>query len=149
MSEVTSNTVKTTASHSVTDYTAAGVEGTSVQLTRIEGTVNLIAYQMTEVRSRVDSHEAQLAALTSTTQSLKEGAMASKETAVALALALKDAKDQAEATARQEVAKEQARNALVDRVWLTPTRMLGFFGGFLAFASLLVTLYVATRPTGP
>ena len=143
MSDVEATT--TTASHSVTDYKASIAEGNSVQLTRIEGTVNLIAYQMSEVRGRVDSHEVQIAGLKATTQSLKEGAEASKEKAIALALALKDAKDQAEATSRAEAAKETARNALVDRVWLTPTRLLGFFGGFVALGSLLVTLYVATR----
>jgi len=73
-------------------------EPTPVQLTRMEGTLNLINERLGTVSGRVDGHDRDIRALTdghaelrSETQTLREQAEADKATAVALALALKEA----------------------------------------------------------
>lgn len=73
-------------------------EPTPVQLTRMEGVLNLVAERVVNLSGRVDGHDHELksqgsdiAELKSSTQSLKEQADADKKTAVALALALKEA----------------------------------------------------------
>ena len=119
-------------------------EPTAVQLTRIEGTLNLVAFQIKDVAARVDRHESEIGALKSQTQSLREGADASEGKAVALALALKDAKETQEATSRAESAKaaaasreEAARSALG---WSPITRLFavaaGILGAILIFQAL-------------
>ena len=73
-------------------------EPTPVQLTRMEGVLNLVLERVVNVNSRVDKHEREITEnrddinmLKSLTQTLQEGADADKKTAVALALALKEA----------------------------------------------------------
>lgn len=73
-------------------------EATAVQLTRMEGVLNVVAERVTNLGGRVDSHDREIGSvkldvseLKSQTQTLKEGADADKKTAVALALALKEA----------------------------------------------------------
>lgn len=73
-------------------------EPTPVQLTRMEGVLNLVAERVVNLSNRVDGHEhelkdqaADIASLKSETQTLREQAEADKATAVALALALKEA----------------------------------------------------------
>ena len=83
-------------------------ESTSVQLTRMEGKLDRVVDRVDDLRDRVDLHDTSIDTLKSQTQSLADGATASKDTAVALALALKDAKETAEATARSEAAKATA-----------------------------------------
>lgn len=79
-----------------------------IQLTRMEGTLNLIDHKVDTVGKRMDRAETNIDSLQSQTQSLKEGAASSEKTATALALALKEAKETAEGTARTEVAKAAA-----------------------------------------
>ncbi len=69
-----------------------------MQLTRMEGILNLIAERLGTVTGRVDGHDRDIhllqegqSALRSETQTLREQAAADKKTAVALALALKEA----------------------------------------------------------
>ena len=69
-----------------------------VQLTRMEGVLNLIAERGINTDRRVDGHASEIGSmkvsisnLQSETQTLREGADADKKTAVALALALKEA----------------------------------------------------------
>lgn len=83
-------------------------EAVPVQLTRMEGVLNLIDHKVDAVGTRMDRAEADIGALKSRTQSLQEGAIASTEKAEALALALKDAKDAVDATALMEANKVQA-----------------------------------------
>lgn len=73
-------------------------EPTPVQLTRMEGVLNLVAERVVNLSGRVDAHDheikvqaGEIAELKSSTQTLKEQAEADKKTAVALALALKEA----------------------------------------------------------
>ena len=73
-------------------------EPTPVQLTRMEGVLNLVLERVVNVNARVDKHEREIVEhrddineLKSLTQTLQEGADADKKTAVALALALKEA----------------------------------------------------------
>jgi chromosome segregation ATPase len=73
-------------------------EPTPVQLTRMEGILNLISERLGTVQQRVDGHDRDIselnkghAELRSETQTLREQAEADKATAVALALALKEA----------------------------------------------------------
>ena len=87
------------------EETGGHPEPVVVQLTRMEGKLDRVADRVNDLRVRVDRNDTEIATLKSTTQSLTEGANASKETAVALALALKDAKDTQESTARAESAK--------------------------------------------
>lgn len=80
-------------------------ESVLVQLVRLDGKLDRITDKVVEVRINSDRNQIDIGALKSLTQTLQEGAAASKETAVALALALKDAKETQEATARAEIAK--------------------------------------------
>jgi hypothetical protein len=75
-------------------------ESLPVQLTRMEGVLNLIAERGQNTDRRVDVHageivviRGEITGLQSLTQTLKEGAEADKKTAVALALALKEAEE--------------------------------------------------------
>lgn len=66
-------------------------EPTPVQLTRMEGKLDLVAYQLTNLNQRVDKHEGEIGTLKSEGQRLSEQAVARDATAVALAAALKEA----------------------------------------------------------
>ncbi len=67
------------------------IESTRVQLTRIEGTLNLVADRVSGLMTRVDRHDSEIGILKSQSQTLREQAVARDATAVALATALKDA----------------------------------------------------------
>ncbi|TFD74743.1 hypothetical protein [Cryobacterium fucosi] len=80
--------------------TRAG-EATTVQLTRMEGILNLVAERISNLSTRVDGHDRDLldvnktiAIILSTTQRLTEQADARDAKAVALAAALKEAEEQ-------------------------------------------------------
>ena len=106
-----------------------------VQLTRMEGILNLIAERGKNTDRRVDEHASELATirsdvstLHSLTQTLKEGSAADKKTAVALALALKEA--------------DETRRTKSEQVWTPFQRVVvlisgaaGAVGLFLAFFS--------------
>lgn len=80
-------------------------ESSAVQLTRMEGKLDRVVDRVSDLRGRVDSHEAKIDTLQSQTQSLREGFDASEGKAVALALALKEAKEAQEATVHTEATK--------------------------------------------
>jgi len=76
-------------------------ESTPVQLTRMEGKIDLLNERSADHRLRLDKHDAEISNLQSGVQSLQEGTLASEKATVALALALKEAKETAEANATQ------------------------------------------------
>ena len=122
------------------------VETTAVQLTRIEGVANLIAERVSDLRGRVDGHDTRFGHVDekvdrhdSRIQSLEEGAAAGEKTAVALALALKEAKETADATARNELEKE---NRKADKSWSPIQRLVLFAAGAMG----LLQLYQALVP---
>lgn len=110
-------------------------EATPVQLTRMEGTLNLITHQLGEMVRRVDRHEERIGVIELSVQRLGDNAIANEKTVEQTARALKDAKEATEATARAEVAKQ-------DMTWTPMTRL---FAIAAAFTSIL-TAYFAMRP---
>ena len=80
-------------------------ESSAVQLTRMEGKLDRVIDRVSDLRGRVDQHETKIDTLQSQTQSLREGFDAAEGKAIALALALKDAKEAQEATGRTEASK--------------------------------------------
>lgn len=119
-------------------------ESMPVQLTRMEGNLKLILFQVTDNSRRTSKLETDVSNLKSLTQSLREGAVASTEKAEALALALKEAKEAVEATALSEsnkaqaVAREEATKAALG--WSPITRVFAIAAGALA----VFNLYQAT-----
>jgi len=116
-------------------------ESSAVQLTRMEGKLDRVIDRVSDLRGRVDRHEAEIDILRSQTQSLREGFDASEGKAVALALALKEAKEAQEATGRTEAAKAAmaereaaARSALG---WSPVTRVFAV----VAALAILFNLY--------
>jgi len=63
----------------------------TVQLTRMEGVLNGVADKVSDLRTEVMAHRADISELKSATQTLREGFAAAEAKAVALAAALKDA----------------------------------------------------------
>ena len=80
-------------------------ESVAIQLTRMEGKLDRVGDRVADLRHRVGEHDQEIDVLKSKTQSLSEGALAAEKTALALAVALKDAKEATEATARLEADK--------------------------------------------
>lgn len=75
----------------MTDTVAREAESLSVQLTRIEGVVNLVKYQNDDVITRVTRLERTANETESKVQKLELEATARDDKAIALALALKEA----------------------------------------------------------
>lgn len=119
--------------------------GTSliVALTRVEGKLDRIGDRVVDLRASAERHQIDIDLLKSLTQTLQEGAAASKETAVALALALKDAKETQEATARAEITKSTQVAAESDRSWVPYARALAIVLALVAIG----TLYLQARPS--
>jgi cobalamin biosynthesis Mg chelatase CobN len=113
-----------------------------VQLARLDGKLDLINARVAEVRTSADRHQLDIDVLKSLTQTLQEGAAASKETAVALALALKDAKETQEATARAEITKSTQVANESDRSWIPYARVLAVVLALVALGSL----YLQAKP---
>ncbi|WP_162942673.1 hypothetical protein [Cryobacterium soli] len=65
-----------------------------IMLTRMEGTLNLVADRVANTIRVVETHSEDIGVLKSTTQRLSEQAVARDATALALAAALKEADDQ-------------------------------------------------------
>lgn len=110
-------------------------EPTPVQLTRMEGVLNLVAERISNLGGRVDSHENQIGTiksdvseLKSQTQTLKEGADADKKTAVALALALKEA--------------DETRRTKTEQTW-TPVQRISVV---VAAVASLIAIYFMILP---
>ncbi len=91
-------------------------EPTPVQLTRMEGILNLINFQLGALVVRVDRHEERLGVVELSVQRLGDAAIADKLTVKQTADALKDAKEATEAAARAEALK-------ADQTWTPVTRM--------------------------
>lgn len=68
-------------------------EPTAVQLTRIEGTLNLVAFQVKDVVGRMDRAEGAIGSLTANVQTLTQARVTDTETRILTAQAVKDAKD--------------------------------------------------------
>ncbi len=109
-------------------------EPTAVQLTRMEGVLNVVAERVTNLGSRVDSHEREIASvkldvseLKSQTQTLKEGADADKKTAVALALALKEA--------------DETRRTKSEQTWTPFQRGVVLVGGITGAVGFYLTIF--------
>jgi hypothetical protein len=104
-------------------------ESVPVQLTRMEGKLDLVQQRMNDLVPRVDRHEGEIANLQLETQRLALEAKARDETAIALATALRDAKDTQEAAARAEAAKDAAKDSQrwspVQRLALASAAILG------------------------
>ena len=116
------------------------IESNTVQLTRMEGKLDRVADRVSDLRGRVDRHDGEIDLLKSQTQSLREGFDASEGKAVALALALKEAKEAQEATGRTEASKAAlaereaaARSALG---WSPITRLFAVVAAGLAAVAL-------------
>lgn len=68
-------------------------EAPAVQLTRMEGKLDLVAFQIADHGKRLDTHEALITSLTLTVQRLSDQAVARDATVVTTAAALKDAEE--------------------------------------------------------
>jgi hypothetical protein len=112
-------------------------DSTPVQLTRMEGVLNLINHQLNEIIRRVDSHETRIGGLELNVQRLGDAAVADKLTVEQTARALKDAKEATEATARAELQKS-------DQAWSPLNRLLTA----ASILSALAAFYFALRPAG-
>ena len=99
-------------------------EPISLQMTRMEGVLNLVADRVSGLIFRVDRHETELAELKSLTQTLREGADADKKTAVALALALKEA--------------DETRRTKDNYMWTPFGRFIAALGTIATIAGLLL-----------
>ena len=104
-------------------------EPTPVQLTRMEGVLNLVLERVVNVNARVDKHEREIienrddiSDLKAMTQTLKEGADADKKTAVALALALKEA--------------DETRRTKSEQSWSPVTRLFAVLTTIAALLSV-------------
>ena len=115
-------------------------ESVLVILARMEGKLDRVGDRVDDLRHRVDEHDGEIGTLKSRTQSLAEGALAAEKTALALAVALKDAKEATEATARHEADKsavaerEAATKAALG--WSPVTRV--FAAGSFILAAILI-----------
>lgn len=114
---------------------------TAAQLTRIEGTVNLLRQMLESVIPVVERHTVEISALQLNTQKLDLEAKARDEKAVALAVALKEAKETAEATASAEAAKEVARDG---KSW-SPIQRLVLVAGTVSTA---IAIWQSIKPGG-
>lgn len=103
-----------------------------VQLTRMEGVLTLINFQLGEIGRRVGDHETRLGGLELNVQRLGDAAVADKLTVEQTARALKDAKEATEATARAELQKS-------DQAWTPINRLLAA----VSILSALVAFYFA------
>ncbi|TFD80722.1 hypothetical protein E3T54_02985 [Cryobacterium sp. Sr8] len=108
-------------------------EALPVQLTRMEGVLNMIAERGKNTDRRVDGHageivvmKGEITGLQSLTQTLKEGAEADKKTAVALALALKEA--------------EETRRTKTETAWSPFTKMFAVIATAAVLWSVLSPL---------
>ena len=90
-------------------------EPTPVQLTRMEGVLNLVAERVSNTIKTVEQHSEDIGILKSTTQRLSEQAEGAKATAVALALALKEA--------------DETRRTKTETAWSPFTKLAVVVGG--------------------
>jgi len=113
---------------------AHSAESTPVQLTRMEGILNVVLERTSTLTRRMDDAEERCRQLETVTQRLDLDALARDKTAVALALALKEAKEAVEATAR-------LKGAEAAQTWSPFARFGAVIGSLVAIGSL----YLQTR----
>ena len=101
-------------------------ETTAVQLTRVEGSINLILFQMDQLTETVKQHTAEISALQMFTQRLADEATASHETALSLAKALKDA--------------DEARRSQSEQTWTPFQRIITVMVALAAVAGFVIAL---------
>lgn len=110
---------------------------TSIQLTRMEGVLNLINHQLGEINHQLGNHEQRIGVIELSVQRLGDAAVADKLTVEQTARALKDAKEATEATARAELQKSETAFSPVARLATAA-----------AVLSSLTAFYFALRPGG-
>ena len=103
-------------------------EPTPVQLTRMEGVLNLVAERVSNTMKVVEQHSEDIGVLKSATQRLTDQAAARDATAVTLAAALKEADDQ--------------RHIKSDRKWSPITRVFALLTG----VATIISVYFALTP---
>lgn len=120
------------------DNTMTG-EPSAVQLTRMEGVLNVIAERLATLGGRVDVHDRELdvvkndvAGLKSETQTLRESATAEREKAVALALALEKA--------------EFARRTKSEQAWSPFQKGTLLIGGLVGIVALWAAIFPPVIP---
>ena len=120
---------------------AQPTDSVGIQLTRMEGKLDRVGDRVSDLRHRVDAHDVEIGGLKSLTQSLSEGATAAEKTAIALAVALRDAKETAETASRSEVAKTAAASqeaaARAALGWSPVTRVFAV----IALVAIVFNLY--------
>jgi peptidoglycan hydrolase CwlO-like protein len=126
--------------------TPARSESVMVTLARMEGKLNRVFDRVDDLRPRVDNHDAEIGALKAKTQGLELGAKASVETATALAKALREAKETAEASARMEAdkvtkaAQEEATKAALG--WSPVTKVFAVLSAGLTLIVIYQSVFV-------
>jgi len=122
-------------------------ESMHVQLTRMEGVLNLVAERTVHLDVRMEKVEVRASSLEAATQRLDLESEARDKTAVALALALKEAKEVVETTAQAEATKKQSddREAAAKAAlgWSPITKLFAI----LAAVLIAVNLYQALSAT--
>jgi len=104
---------------------AVRAEPVPVQLTRMEGVLNLIAYRINELAATVSKHDDEINKLKLSTQRLDDDAKAGRETAIALAEALKEA--------------DEARRARSGETWTPFQRAFVAISALTAIAAVVLT----------
>ena len=110
------------------DIPAGLAETIPVQLTRIEGVLNLVAYRMDDIASTVKEHGEEISALKMFTQRLSDDAKASRETALSLAKALKEA--------------DEARRDKSEQSWTPFQRSIAIISAVTAVTAIVISLLV-------
>lgn len=121
------------------------MESTPVQLTRMEGILNLVLERTSLLAIRVDRSEERLTLVEATTQRLDIEAVARDKTALALAAGIKDAKDTADATTAGEAQKEATKIALKDQAFSPAIKLAALFGSVATVGGLILAFYMAVK----
>ena len=110
----------------MTDPLAREAEAVSVQLTRMEGTVNGIDYKVGDLLHRMVKVEDRTSILESATQTLRENARAKEATVAATALALREA--------------DETRRVKGDRAWSPFAKIITVTMAFTAISTVAILL---------
>jgi hypothetical protein len=101
-------------------------ETIAVQLTRMEGILNLVAFRMDDISATVKEHGEEISALKMFTQRLSDDAKASRETALSLAKALKEA--------------DEARRDKSEQTWTPFQRTITALSALTAVTAVVISL---------
>jgi len=125
-------------------------ESWHVQLTRMEGVLNLVAERTVHLAERMEKVESRASSLEAATQRLDLESEARDRTAVALALALKEAKEAVETTAQVEAQKKQSdeREASTKAAlgWSPITKLFAILAAVLIAVNLYQALSAGGHP---